>query len=80
MNKAEYTAALPAPTDTPKIFSSIDKLIITMLGLRTDFPEATLHDCTDKDEANDNRVFGQTALEHLSRMYQKIFQKMMIKN
>ena len=63
--KAEYTAALPAPTDPlqKKYSAALDKLIITMLGLRTDFPEATLHDCTDKDEANDNRVFlGQTAL------------------
>ncbi len=63
--KAEYIAALPAPTDTlqKKYSAALEKLITTMLGLRTDFPEATLHDCTDKDEANDNRVFlGQTAL------------------
>jgi hypothetical protein len=32
-------------------------------NLRTDFPQATLHDCADKDEANDTRVFlGHTAL------------------
>jgi len=63
--KADYTEALPSPGDTKqkKYSAALEKLIITMQDLRTDFPEATLHDCTDKDEANDNRVFlGHTAL------------------
>jgi len=63
--KAEYNESLPAPTDAKqkKYSAMLEKLIATMQDLRTDFPEATLHDCTDKDEANDNRVFlGHTAL------------------
>jgi len=63
--KAEYSEALPAPGDAKqkKYSAALEKLIVSMQDLRTDFPEATLHDCTDKDEANDNRVFlGHTAL------------------
>lgn len=63
--KADYTAAMPAPSvnEQKKYSAALEKLIITMQDLRTDFPEATLHDCSDKDEANDNRVFlGNTAL------------------
>ena len=63
--KADYNEALPAPGDAKqkKYSAALEKLIVSMQDLRTDFPEATLHDCTDKDEANDNRVFlGHTAL------------------
>jgi hypothetical protein len=63
--KAEYTEALPAPSvaKQKKYSDALEKIIKAMQDLRTDFPEATLHDCTDKDEANDNRVFlGHTAL------------------
>jgi len=63
--KAEYNEALPVPGDAKqkKYSAALEKLIVTMQDLRTDFPEATLHDCSDKDEANDNRVFlGNTAL------------------
>lgn len=63
--KAEYTEALPAPSAAKqkKYSDALEKIIKAMQDLRTDFPEATLHDCTDKDEANDNRVFlGHTAL------------------
>jgi hypothetical protein len=58
-SKADYNEALPAPGDAKqkKYSAALEKLIVSMQDLRTDFPEATLHDCTDKDEANDNRVF-----------------------
>jgi len=63
--KAGFVNAMPSPSDAlqKKYSNALDKLITVLQDLRTDFPEATLHDCTDKDEANDNRVFlGQTAL------------------
>lgn len=63
--KAAYTAALPSPS-TPlqkRYTESLAKLIEVMQDLRTDFPEATLHDCSDSGVENDNRVFlGHTAL------------------
>jgi hypothetical protein len=63
--KADRYVKLPAPgVAKQKAYSdSLEKLIVAMQDLRTDFPEATLHDCTDKDEENDNRVFlGNTSL------------------
>lgn len=63
--KAEYSNSLPAPKAAvqKKYTETLKKLIDSMQDLRSDFPEATLHDCTDKDEENDNRVFlGHTAL------------------
>jgi hypothetical protein len=42
---------------------ALNKLIDVLEGLRTDFPAATLHDCADRDELNDTRVFlGSTLL------------------
>jgi hypothetical protein len=63
--KAAYNKALPAPqAAVQKNYSdALKNLIENMQSLRTDFPEATLHDCVDRDETNDNRVFlGHTAL------------------
>lgn len=63
--KAAYTAALPAPPAAiqKKYSDALAKLITVMEDLRTDFPEATLHDCSDRGDENDNRVFlGHTAL------------------
>jgi hypothetical protein len=63
--KATYTQALPTPNETIQntYNDALKKLIETMEGLRTDFPATTLHDCTDRNEENDTRVFlGHTAL------------------
>jgi hypothetical protein len=63
--KAEYANSLPGPDDTTrkKYSDALKKLLESLDNLRTDFPQATLHDCADKDEANDTRVFlGHTAL------------------
>ena len=63
--KAAYYNAFPAPQAVvQKNYSeALKKLIDNIQSLRTDFPEATLHDCVDRDETNDNRVFlGHTAL------------------
>jgi len=63
--KAAYYKAFPAPQAVvQKNYSeALKKLIDNIQSLRTDFPEATLHDCVDRDETNDNRVFlGHTAL------------------
>jgi hypothetical protein len=65
MAKATYTKALPIVNETTQTTyaEALKKLIEKMENLRTDFPAATLHDCTDKDEENDTRVFlGHTAL------------------
>jgi len=63
--KAQFAAALPNPSQQVQDnYSDALKNIITALEiLRTDFPVATLHDCVDKDETNDTRVFlGSTFL------------------
>lgn len=63
--RAAYYKTLPQPTDPQvQLYSDALKNMIEVLeSLRTDFPVATLHDCKDKDEANDTRVFlNQTLL------------------
>jgi hypothetical protein len=65
IQKAQYVENLPSPSASQqkKYSDSLAKLIIVLEALRTDFPAATLHDCEDRDEANENRVFlGQTVL------------------
>lgn len=63
--KAKYYAVLPKPTPAEQAAYTdvLKNLIVTLEMLRTDFPIATLHDCIDKDETNDTRVFlGNTFL------------------
>ncbi len=63
--KANYYAALPKPSHAKQTAytDAIKNLIEKLEMLRTDFPIATLHDCVDKDETNDTRVFlGNTFL------------------
>ncbi|MEM7105404.1 MAG: hypothetical protein AAF502_19865 [Bacteroidota bacterium] len=56
-----WLAELDTPTDQ---FSTIQNTFINQLeSLRSIFPMATLHDCEDNDQENDNRVFlGSTIL------------------
>jgi hypothetical protein len=57
--RAAWFAALPVPAAAiqSKYTKALNKLIEVLEGLRTDFPVATLHDCEDRDELNDTRVF-----------------------
>jgi hypothetical protein len=54
-----YQTQLANPTaPQQQAYSDALKIMIdTLEALRTDFPIATLHDCEDRDETNDNRVF-----------------------
>lgn len=65
IQKAQYIKNLPSASanQQKKYTDSLAKLITVLEALRTDFPAATLHDCGDRDEANESRVFlGQTVL------------------
>ena len=65
IEKAKYYAALPTPSLVAQAsYTQALQILLTALeALRTDFPIATLHDCIDKDETNDTRVFlGNTFL------------------
>ncbi len=63
--KAKYYAALPTPSGAAQsaYTEALKNLLAALEALRTDFPIATLHDCIDKDETNDTRLFlGNTFL------------------
>lgn len=63
--KTTYFKTLPSPSVAAQqaYSAALKDLTDTLENLRTDFPVATLHDCKDRDEENDSRVFlNQIAL------------------
>jgi hypothetical protein len=62
--KTWYDSLPLPPANIQTVYTdALNKLIDVLEGLRTDFPTATLHDCADRDELNDTRVFlGNTLL------------------